>query len=273
MAWDRKYGVAAVIPAQIVKADDSGFVTNVEWTPGAGDVRIRKSADGGATWSDAIDLTTMPTYTPAKELWLFPVSIAEMTAKLVHVTFADASMKADGFFIETFGHASAMYPDDFSVASVAGATPADITAALTKIRKYLQLLARADAANATDLATELAELNASGGSGAGAYVSTTDALEALRNRGDAAWVTGSGGGGGLDAAGTRAALGMSAANLDAQLATKPNAAGVTTAVTAAGIPAATLAAAAAAPIAAKIKIVNETTIQGSGTALDPMRPA
>lgn len=68
-----------------------------------------------------------------------------------------------------------------------------------KLRKYVQLLARKDAAIATDNATELAEINANEGSGAGGYSSQTDSQEALRDRGDAAWVTGSGGGGGATA--------------------------------------------------------------------------
>jgi uncharacterized LabA/DUF88 family protein len=42
---------------------------------------------------------------------------------------------------------------------------------------------------------------------------TTDSLEALRDRGDAAWTTGTS----LDAAGVRAAVGLAAANLDTQL--------------------------------------------------------
>jgi hypothetical protein len=46
----------------------------------------------------------------------------------------------------------------------------------------------------------------------------TDSLEAIRDRGDAAWTTGSGG---LDAAGIRTALGMATDNLDAQLADLP----------------------------------------------------
>lgn len=48
-----------------------------------------------------------------------------------------------------------------------------------KIRKYLQLLARKDAAIATDNATELAELNANGGSGAGGFVNASESLEAI----------------------------------------------------------------------------------------------
>lgn len=62
----------------------------------------------------------------------------------------------------------------------------------TKLTKYVQLLARKDSAIATDNATELTEINADGGSGAGAYANTTDSQEALRDRGDAAWVTATG---------------------------------------------------------------------------------
>jgi len=68
-----------------------------------------------------------------------------------------------------------------------------------KIQKWLRLGFRKDAAVATDHATELAEINANGGSGAGAFANTTDALEAIRDRGDAAWTTGGGGGSGSGA--------------------------------------------------------------------------
>lgn len=71
-------------------------------------------------------------------------------------------------------------------------------ATAAKLLAYVQLLARKDAAIATDRATELGEINANQGSGAGAYAGTTDSQEAIRDRGDAAWVTGGGGGGGFD---------------------------------------------------------------------------
>jgi hypothetical protein len=57
----------------------------------------------------------------------------------------------------------------------------DACATATKLTKYVQLLARKDAAIATDNATELTAINANGGSGAGAYNNTTEALEALRD--------------------------------------------------------------------------------------------
>lgn len=52
------------------------------------------------------------------------------------------------------------------------------------------------------------------------WSSSTDTLEAIRNRGDAAWVTATGFST-LDAAGVRTAVGLGSANLDTQLADLP----------------------------------------------------
>ena len=71
--------------------------------------------------------------------------------------------------------------------------PASFTTLQAKLLAYAQLLARKDAAIASDLSTELGEINNDEGSGAGAYDNTSDALEALRDRGDSAWTTGAGG--------------------------------------------------------------------------------
>ena len=51
----------------------------------------------------------------------------------------------------------------------------------TKLLKYVQLLTRKDAAIATDNATELTAINATGGSGAGTFDNQTDAEEAIRD--------------------------------------------------------------------------------------------
>lgn len=58
-------------------------------------------------------------------------------------------------------------------------TPAALANILDKLLGYVQLLARKDSAIATDRATELGEINANEGSGAGAYASTTDSQEKL----------------------------------------------------------------------------------------------
>jgi hypothetical protein len=67
-----------------------------------------------------------------------------------------------------------------TVGGIAG-TITTIDALWAKVQKWLRLALRKDAATATDCATELAEINANGGSGAGAYANTTDAQEAIRD--------------------------------------------------------------------------------------------
>lgn len=76
---------------------------------------------------------------------------------------------------------------------------------------------RKDAALATDLAALITTVNANLGTGGGTFANTTDALEAIRDRGDAAWITATGFST-LDAAGVRTAVGLASANLDTQLA-------------------------------------------------------
>lgn len=82
-----------------------------------------------------------------------------------------------------------------SLAEVIRAIHADVTglngsamvgtnsaATAAKLLAYIQLLARSDAAIETDNATELTEINADGGSGAGNFSSQTEAQEALQDR-------------------------------------------------------------------------------------------
>ena len=69
---------------------------------------------------------------------------------------------------------------DVAVSSVAGgdATAANQTTILDKMLAYTQLLARKDAAIATDNATELTAINANEGTGAGSYDNTIHSQEA-----------------------------------------------------------------------------------------------
>ena len=107
-------------------------------------------------------------------------------------------------------------PAGASVSADVAAVKTDTGYILTKLLKYVQLLVRKDAAIATDNATELTAINANGGSGAGSFDNTTDSEQALRDRGDAAWITATGFST-LDAAGVRTAVGLASANLDTQL--------------------------------------------------------
>lgn len=93
---------------------------------------------------------------------------------------------------------------------------------ITSLGQWLGLMAGKQTANST----ALTEIKATG-AGSGTYSEATDSQEALRDRGDAAWVTATGFST-LDAAGVRTAIGMASANLDTQLGTLATASALTT---------------------------------------------
>lgn len=115
-AFNRKYGTSAHIYLPIPKRGVVDFALGADWTPAAGDVKV--SIDGGA----AADITTLPTAIAMGNTayWDFALSASETTGKKIVVTVGDAATKAveDQFFtIETYGNASAEYPDDVSAAA------------------------------------------------------------------------------------------------------------------------------------------------------------
>lgn len=65
----------------------------------------------------------------------------------------------------------------------------DNAALAAKLEAYVQLICRSDAAIATDRSTELGEINADEGSGAGNFSNQTDSVEGIRDQGDSAWIT------------------------------------------------------------------------------------
>lgn len=68
----------------------------------------------------------------------------------------------------------------------------DSAALADTMEGFFQVSLRSDAAITTDRAAILTLINANEGSGAGNYAATTESLEALRDRGDAAWITATG---------------------------------------------------------------------------------
>lgn len=82
---------------------------------------------------------------------------------------------------------------------------------ITQLSHWLGAIAGKQSANAT----ALTEIRATG-AGSGTFDPTTDSVEAIRDRGDAAWTTAAGFST-LDAAGVRSAVGLASANLDTQL--------------------------------------------------------
>ena len=90
-------------------------------------------------------------------------------------------------------------------ATISSRAAATLFTGITSVAEWLGLMAGKQVGNTT----ARTEIRATG-AGAGTFDETADSQEAGRDRGDAAWT-------GLDAAGTRAAVGLASANLDTQL--------------------------------------------------------
>jgi hypothetical protein len=127
MAFLRKYNTLTVtgttaIRIPIIKRGVVDFAVSADWTPAAGDVKI--AIDGAA----AANVTNLPTAVTMGNTayWEFILTAAELTCKSCVVTVADSATKAvedQAFIVETFGHASAMYPVDLS----ASVLPVNVT--------------------------------------------------------------------------------------------------------------------------------------------------
>lgn len=121
--------------------------------------------------------------------------VAAIKAKTDNLPASPAAVGSEMTLADGAITAAKIATDAITAAKIATDAVSEIQSGLAtaaKLLAYIQLLVRKDAAITTDNATELSELNADGGSGAGSYAATTDALEALRDRGDSAWATATG---------------------------------------------------------------------------------
>jgi hypothetical protein len=131
---------------------------------------------GDAAWITAIGFSTHS----AADVWAVATRTLTSISDSAGVTTLLSRLSAT----------RAGYLDNLSAGVVA--LEASVQSVLSKLLKYVQLIVRKDSAIATDNATEVTAINANGGSGAGAFANTTDSQEALRDRGDAAWITATG---------------------------------------------------------------------------------
>ena len=95
----------------IRKAGSNDFAVGADWTPAAGDVKLSKNGAAQA------NIGTLPTYSEGS--WEFTLTGTELSARLVEVRIVDSATKAvddEGFNVETFGHASAMFADNYITA-------------------------------------------------------------------------------------------------------------------------------------------------------------
>jgi len=98
----------------VLKAGASDFAVGADWSPVAGDVKVRK--DGAIA-----NITNLPTVVVIGNgaLWSFVLTAAELTCKKIEVLVCDAvtkSVQDTLFIVETFGDAAAMFPEDVAAA-------------------------------------------------------------------------------------------------------------------------------------------------------------
>lgn len=195
----RKYGVEATVDFPIPKVNDTDFAATGDWTPATGDTKVSKDGGNFANTSNnpaAVGGT-------GSVGWTLTLTATEMQAARVAVQIVDAAVENQFIVIETYGNASAQHAVDLDDGVRAGLTALPGAAAgaagglgkstngidldnlptATYLVQLIALLARKDAAIATDLSAALALINADFGSGAGGYANTTDSQEAI---GDAA---------------------------------------------------------------------------------------
>lgn len=146
--------------------------------------------------------TSQPNYAPATA-----AALATAQADLDTITGADGVTLATtqgNYAPAKAGDAMDLVTDAVDAAALAADALAEINATVdTALADYdgptyaellnlTRLGLRKDSALATDLSSLITTLNADLGSGAGAFANTTDAQEAIRDRGDAAWITATG---------------------------------------------------------------------------------
>jgi hypothetical protein len=153
----RKYNTATVaathIRIPIIKRGVVDYAVSADWTPAAGDVKIK--VDNGSVVN--IDGLPFAVTMGNSAVWEFRLIASELLGKEVVVMISDAATKAiedQCFIIETFGHADAMYPSDPS---------ANNTEAERKFLKAALSLVDGTVGNGTNTTTAV---SFSGGSGA-----------------------------------------------------------------------------------------------------------
>lgn len=123
----RKYNTLLVtgstaIRIPIVKRSSVDFAVSADWTPAAGDVKIHVNGTAAA------NVTNLPTAVTSGNtaVWEFILTAAELSCQQAMITVCDSATKAvedQAFIVETYGHASARYQADLSLANL----PANMT--------------------------------------------------------------------------------------------------------------------------------------------------
>lgn len=193
---------------------------------GAGQVRRAYDYDGSSkvlsvvpNWTTNPNNTSVFVLMPATSSWDERTTDHQATGT-TGKALTDAASAGDPWSTAlpgaySTGQAGKIIGDNINatITSRASQTSVDDVPNNAEMLNFIRILVRKDAALATDLASIITSINGNTGTGTGTFANTTDALEALRDRGDAAWTT-------VTEAVIRTAIGLAVANLDSQLADK-----------------------------------------------------
>lgn len=178
-AWDTLDNAPTVSPAGSEFVDVTFSIAETTAAGVGGYIKLRVAdADAASGWIGGVERF--------KGVIAAPATTADVTTITNALTTIDDFLDTE--IAAILAKVNALPVDPADASDIA----ASFTTLTNKLTKYVQLLARKDAAIATDNATELTAINANGGSGGGAFANTTDSAEALRDRGDSAWITATG---------------------------------------------------------------------------------
>lgn len=169
-------------------------------------------AGGGVVWRATIDTKRVSDLNDASA----PLdSAATQAAAAAALTSYDpptkAEMEARTLLAASYATATAVAAVKTDTGNLVTRIPAALFTGITSLAQWLGLIAGKQTGNST----ARTEIRATG-AGSGTFDETADSLEAVRDRGDAVWITATGFST-LDAAGVRTAVGLATANLDTQL--------------------------------------------------------
>lgn len=231
----RKNTAGQIIGCQLVSKTDGSAVTS-------GTTTVYVTGDGGTQGAGSVGSGACTH--EGQGFWTYAPAQAETNYDHVAFTFTNAAavpvtvqvypsfpQTGDNFARLGAPAGASVSADVAAVKTDTGNLVTRITATLfsgiTQLSHWLGALAGKQAADGT----AQTEIRASG-AGSGTFDPTTDSNEAIRDRGDAAWITATGFST-LDAAGVRTAVGLGSANLDTQLGDLPTNAELATALAAA----------------------------------------
>jgi hypothetical protein len=107
-----KYATAITLPFSLIKAGSADLAVSADWTPATGDVKVRQDSGTYA------NVATLPSIVSGTD-WGQPLSTGETTGKFISIQVVDSATKAvedQKLMCFTYGHASAYWPFDLSLA-------------------------------------------------------------------------------------------------------------------------------------------------------------